>query len=47
MGMMPRHIPTFSRTWNVHMATQPTRTSREKYDSVRAASRMVEKAIHA
>ena len=47
MGMMPMHMPTFSKTWNDHMATQPTRTSLENGESILMARRIVEKIIHA
>ena len=46
MGMMPMHIPTFSRIWKVHMATQPTSARRQKSDSVFMASRSVATIIH-
>ena len=47
MGMMPMHMPTFSRTWKVQSAAHPTRTSLPKGASMRMASRMVAKIIQA
>ena len=40
-------MPTFCKTWNDHMAAQPTSTSLEKVFSVLMANRMVAKIIHA
>ena len=47
MGMMPMHIPTLSRTWNVHRAAQPTSMSFENVGSTFMASRTVAMIIQA
>ena len=41
IGIMPMHMPMFSKIWNVHMATIPTAESRKKSESHLMATRMV------
>ena len=43
IGIMPMHMPMFSKVWNAHMPTMPTHDRRKNSDSHLKATRIVEK----